>query len=129
MLAENLVVLRVHLELGHAMRTLIENLMQSLGTLLVADLNVILTLPSEIVIIKKIFNLLADFLCARLFQLLGRICKNHISLNRMHPALSVIAPERVIDMMSSAGERYNGHALMLDELSDSIGNNLGNSAK
>ena len=83
MLAENLVVLRVHFELGHAMRALIENLVQSLGTLLVADLNVIFTLPSEIVIIKKIFNLLADFLCARLFQLLGRIGKNHIRLNRM----------------------------------------------
>ncbi len=103
--------------------------MQSLGTLLVADLDMIFALPSEIVVIKKIFNLLTDLLGTRFFKLLRRVGKNHIRLNRMHPALSVIAPERIIDVMSSVCERYNGHALVLNKLSDRIGNNLGNAAK
>ena len=36
---------------------------------------------------------------------LTNVCevKNHIRLHRMHPALSVVSPERVINMMSSAG--------------------------
>ena len=119
--AEHLVVFGVHLVFRHTVRTLIQYLVKSLGTLLVADLDTVFTLPFKIVIVEQILNLFADFLRSCLFQLLGGVGKCHIRLNGMHPTLSVVAPERIIDMMSSAGQSYNRHTLVLYKLTDRIG--------
>ena len=88
------------------MRTLVENLVKTLGSAGVGHMDVVLFLPLVVIIDKLLLDLLIDLIGGGSGKLLGGIKALHGGLSSLHVSVVKI-PERRVDVVSVADEGYH----------------------
>ena len=118
--AEDLSALGIHLGFRHAVRTLIKDLVHTLGAVGLGDENAVFLLVAVIVIGERLADDLRDLLGGKRFDLLNSEDLRHRGVKRNLSRLAEI-PEGRVQMVAAMQDRNDGRFIHLDEHADGVG--------